>query len=159
MDGENICNPVLWTLSDVCMEDDDLLPSVMLRQAPWPHWWARRSSLSVSPVSPSRKYTSFNKFTCSETLPCCFKQKTLGGKRRLKAALPVCSVRVWFPEKTFDSSVGCPVRMVGFLLPFVQPCNSSYISWDICRGSKYRQWLGRLGVTMSCLIRMFKYKQ
>lgn len=141
----------------VCTEDDDPLPSVMFRQATWPH--QRRSSLSVSPASSSRKYTSFNKSTCSKTLPCRFKQKTLGGKRRLKAALPVCSVTVWFPEKTFESSVGSPVRMVGFLLPFVQPCNSSYISWDICKGSKYRQWLGRLGVTMSCVIRMFKYKQ
>lgn len=45
------------------------------------------------------------------------------------------------------------------LLPFVQPWNSDWISWDSCRGSKYEQWLGRLGVTMSCIIRMFGYKQ
>lgn len=79
--------------------------------------------------------------------------------RRQKTAKGLSAQLVWFPKKTSVSSVGSPVRMVGFLLPFLQPCNSSYISWDICRGSKYRQWLGRLGVTMSCVIRMFKYKQ
>lgn len=43
----------------------------------------------------------------------------------------------------------------GVSLPFVQPWNCGWISWDSCTGSKYGQWLGRLGVTMSCIIRMF----
>lgn len=53
------------------------------------------------------------------------------GKLRISAQLQSDSL------KRFWLKYWLPCPDGGFLLPFVQPCNSGWISWDSCRGSKY----------------------
>lgn len=100
------------------------------------------------------KYTSFKSWS-----PLCSKTKRHKGTKGWRQP----HISMWLqsdsPEKTLTQVLASMSGWRVFTSPFVQPCDFAWNSWNSWRGSRYRQWLGRLGVTVSCIIRMFRYKQ